>query len=64
MADNPIPIARRKRKKPPQPSDSERAIEATAFLLEYATDHGNEPLDGFAALGLARLLEKITERMR
>lgn len=65
MADKPIPIARRRRKQPkPQPSDNERALEAVAYLLLYASDAGNEPVDGFIAVGLGRLLESIVERMR
>jgi hypothetical protein len=41
-----------------------QALEAVARLLQFATDAGNEPLDGFVALGLGRLLELIAERVR
>jgi len=66
--DKPILIRKRqksaKRAEPEEMLNPKRAIEAVAYLLQYATDAGNEPLDGFVALGLGRLLEQIAERMR
>ncbi len=37
--------------------NDERAIRAVAFLLSYCSEHGNQNVDGWAANGLARILE-------
>jgi len=39
-------------------TDTQKAIHAVAYLLEWATESGNQPLEGFAADGLAGLLRK------
>lgn len=36
--------------------NSERGVRAVAYLLTYCSEMGNEPLDGDAAVGLARIL--------
>jgi hypothetical protein len=38
--------------------NNERCVRAVAFLLHYCSEHGNEPIEGFAAHGLAKVLEK------
>ena len=38
--------------------DTQKAIHAVAYLLEWAAESGNQPLEGFAADGLAVLLRK------
>jgi hypothetical protein len=43
--------------------NQERAIRAVAFLLTYCSEHGNRSLDGFAANGLARILELSATRI-
>ena len=49
------------------PSDSprnvERAIRSVAFLLEWLSQHGNEPVDGFTAHGLAEILGRCARRV-
>jgi hypothetical protein len=43
--------------------NDERAIRAVAFLLTYCSAQGNETVDGFAANGLARILELRAARV-
>ena len=38
--------------------NNERCVRAVAFLLHYCSEHGNEPIEGSAAHGLAKVLEK------
>jgi hypothetical protein len=38
-----------------------KAILAAAFLLEWRSDGGNVAVDGFAAFGLAKILQKCAE---
>ena len=42
--------------------NSKKAILAVAFLIEWATDVGNEDLEGNAAAGLARILRQVADR--
>ena len=42
--------------------DSKKAILAVAFLIDWATDAGNEDLDGNPAAGLSRILRQVGER--
>jgi hypothetical protein len=37
----------------------ERSIRAVAFLLNWTTENGNRSLDGNAAAGLGRILDRI-----
>jgi hypothetical protein len=38
--------------------NAEKAIRAAAFLLEWSSDVGNEPLDGPLAFGISRVLDQ------
>jgi hypothetical protein len=40
------------------PIDNQRALYAIAFLLEWGSNTGNDPLDGMASNGLAQLVRK------
>jgi hypothetical protein len=42
----------------------ERAIRSVAYLLELSTEVGNDPVDGFAAYGLSRILQYCADRVR
>lgn len=37
------------------------AIRAVGILLDWSSQVGNEPIDGFTALGLARVLERLAD---
>jgi hypothetical protein len=37
--------------------NAEKALRAAAFLVDWATDIGNEPLDGPLAFGISRVLD-------
>jgi hypothetical protein len=39
----------------------ERAIRAVAYLLHWGSDDGMTPIDGFAAFGLSRILNRCAE---
>ena len=39
-------------------TDTQKAIHAVAYLLEWASESGNQPLEGFAADGLSLVLRK------
>ncbi len=41
----------------------ERALRSVTFLLEWLSHHGNEAVDGFAAHGLAQVLDRCAERV-
>ncbi|MGC2107202.1 MAG: hypothetical protein WA647_19050 [Candidatus Acidiferrum sp.] len=38
--------------------NTEKALRAAAFLLEWSSDVGNEPLDGSLASGISRVLDQ------
>jgi hypothetical protein len=40
----------------------ERGLRSVAFLLTWCSDIGNQPVDGNAANGLARILELCADR--
>ena len=42
---------------------NERCVRAVAFLLHYCSEVGNEEVQGFAAHGLAHILEKCASNM-
>jgi hypothetical protein len=42
----------------------ERAVRAVAYLLSWGSGGGNDPIDGVAANGLAKILECCADRIR
>jgi hypothetical protein len=42
--------------------NDERCVRAVAFLLHYLSHHGNEPVAGWIAHGLAHVLEECADR--
>jgi hypothetical protein len=44
-----------------EPLDTQKAILAIAYLLEWGSEIGNNPLSGAAANGLSQLLKKCSE---
>jgi len=42
----------------------ERAIRSVTYLLEFCTDTGNYPLNGFAAYGLSQILKYCADWSR
>jgi hypothetical protein len=42
----------------------ERALRSVAYLLEFSTEVGNDPVDCFAAYGLSRFLQFCANRCR
>jgi hypothetical protein len=43
--------------------DDEKAIRAAGLLLEWASESGNEPVDGWIAYGLSRMLDKAADKI-
>jgi hypothetical protein len=43
--------------------DDERAVRACALLLDWASEVGNNKVDGFMAYGICQALQLVAERM-
>ena len=44
--------------------DTEKALRAIAFLLDYSSNLGNQPLEAQAAAGLAEITRQVADDVR